>query len=1032
MARYVELRCRSAFSFLAGASAPEDLVDAAAEAGMEALALCDRDGLYSAPRFYRAARQAGIKPLLGADLTLEGGSTLLVLVKSRGGYENLCRLITRGHLGRSTDRPRPKGQSAVTLEQVEEHAEGLLCLTGGILNAALRRGDAGLVLDRLVAIFGGKDVFVEIGRHLEPVEARRNRALCDLAGRAGVPVLATNDVRYARAREQRILDVFTCLRKKVRLEEAGRLLFQNAERHLKPAGRMAELFSDLPDVVENSLRVAERCEFTLKDLGYRFPEYPVPAGETPFSYLHRLVQAGARWRYRPLQPRHMAQLTRELELIAKLELAGYFLTVWDICRFCRERDILVQGRGSAANSAVCYVLGITAVDPVGMGLLFERFLSEERGTWPDIDLDLPSGGQREEVIQHVYRRHGRHQAAMTANVITYRRRSAVREVGKVLGFSERVLAGILDAGYGGGKELSEAAQDAGLDRSDRRAGLLLEIAEEIRHLPRHLGQHSGGMVIAADRLDAIVPLEPARMPGRTVIQWDKDDCGDLGILKVDLLGLGMLRVLQDAIPLVRAHEGVQIDLAHLPQDDPQVYKLLQRADTVGLFQVESRAQMATLPRMKPRCFYDLVVEVAIIRPGPIVGRKVHPYLRRRAGKEPVTYPHPSLEPILRRTLGIPLFQEQAMRIAMQAAGFSALQAEELRRAMTHKRSFERKAGQERALREGLKYKGIEGAAAEEIVRSLDSFFGLYGFPESHAASFALIVYASAYLKVHHPAAFLCAMLNAWPLGFYHPATLIKDAQRHRQTVRPIDVNRSGFGCRIEPDGAVRLGLRYVVGLRREAAGRIEAQQARATFASTRDFQRRCRLREGELNTLAELGAFASLGLRRREALWQVASLHTGDRGLLANLSPRPGRSPLREMTAWERTLADYKNASVTTGPHPLAHLRKSLRKRGVLPAAALEKQPDGRLVKVAGVVAVRQCPRAARGTCFFTLEDESGLCNVVIGPDRFEKNRSLLVSSLALVVEGPLQRRDGVTQVRGQRFEPLTRQGPAPPSRDFR
>jgi len=1019
MTRYVELRCRSAFSFLAGASDPEDLVDAAADAGMEALALSDLDGLYSAPRFYRAAKEAGIKPLVGANLTLEDNSTLLVLVKSRAGYRNLCRLITKGHAG------RPKGECAVTFEQVEEHAKGLLCLTGGVL-------DAERVLDRLTAIFEKGDVWMEIGRHFEQEEARRNRALCDLAERKKLPVVATNDVRYARPAQRRILDVFTCLKHKVKLDEAGRLLFQNAERSLKPAGRMVDLFSDRPRLLENTLRVAERCEFTLENLGYGFPDYPVPAGETAFSYLYRLVQEGARWRYRPLQPRHMAQLTKELELIARLDLAGYFLAVWDICRFCRERGFLVQGRGSAANSAVCYVLGITAVDPVGMQLLFERFLSEERGNWPDIDLDLPSGEQREEVIQYVYRRYGRSSAAMTANVITYRRRSAVREVGRVLGLSGEVLSSVLSAGYGGGKELDQAAQDAGLDLSDRRVGLLVGITNEIQHLPRHLGQHSGGMIIAAGRLDEIVPLEPASMPGRTVIQWDKDDCGDLGIIKVDLLGLGMLQVLQEAIPLVKAHQGVEIDLARLPQDDPKVYKLLQRADTVGLFQVESRAQMVTLPRMQPRCFYDLVVEVAIIRPGPIVGKKVHPYLRRRAGKEPVEYSHPSLKPILERTLGIPLFQEQAMRIAMEVAGLSVGQAEEMRRAMTHKRSHTRKAQQEQKLRAGLKERGIEGAAADEIIESLDSFFGLYGFPESHAASFALIVYASAYLKAHHPAAFLCAMLNAWPLGFYHPATLIKDAKRHRQTVRPVDVNHSGLKCRIEPDGAVRVGLRYVVGLRKEAAKRIEAEQARAPFSDPRDFQRRCRLRENELNTLAELGAFASLGLRRREALWQVSSLYAGDRGLLTRIAPKAGKSPLARMTPKERTAADYKNAALTTGPHPLAHLRKTLRARGVLPAASLAKQPHGRRVKVAGVVITRQRPQTARGMCFITVEDESGLCNIVITPDRFEQNRRVLVTSSALIIEGRLERRDGVTNLRGQRFEPLARHSPDQPSRDFR
>ncbi len=1026
MVRYAELRCKSAFSFLRASSDPEDLAQRAAELGIEAVALGDVDGVYGAPRFFKAARELSVRPLVGADLTLAGeGGRLLLLVESRAGYRNLCRLITLGHAG------RPKGTSAVSLGQVAEHADGLCCLTGGALDLAVERGTAVGLLGRLKDIFGEGRLWVEIGRHHERDEARRNAKLVDLGREHGVPLVATNDVRYARPEGRRLQDVFSCLRHKVGLDRAGTLLLPNAERCLKSGEQISKIFSDLPGAVHNSLRVAKRCGFTLEDLGYRFPDYPVPEGETQFSFLHRLVQQGARWRYRPFEPRHMEQISKELAVIARLGLAGYFLVVWDIARFCREQGILAQGRGSAANSAVCYSLGITAVDPIGMGMLFERFLSEERGSWPDIDLDLPSGAKREKVIQYVYRRYGRRGAAMTANVITYQRRSAVREVGKVLGLDPDRLARAVALCRGHGKAMEETVAEAGLDASEPRVRLLLQLSREIRHLPRHLGQHSGGMVIARGGLDEVVPLEPASMPGRTVVQWDKDDCSGLGIIKVDLLGLGMLKALEQAVSLVRAHEGVEIDLAHLPKDDPKVYAMLGRADTVGVFQVESRAQMATLPRMRPRCFYDLVIEVALIRPGPIVGKMVHPYLNRRAGREPVVYPHPSLEPILERTLGVPLFQEQIMRVAMVAAGFSAGQAEELRRAMTHKRSTERMAKMAGALRAGMAERGITGEAAEEIVHSIASF-ALYGFPESHAASFALIVYASAFLKAHHPAAFYCALLNAWPMGFYHPATIVSDAQRHRQTVREVDVTRSGVHCSIEPDGAVRLGLRFTAGLRREAAERIESERARVRFADLRDLQQRCRLREDELATLAELGAFGGMGLRRRQALWQVSALTTDDRGLLARLPLPADRSPLPEMTAAERTAADMKNAGLTTGPHLLSHLRPALRRRGVLPAAALPKQPHGRRVTVAGLVITRQRPATARGMCFITLEDETGLANVVVTPDVFERNRPLVVGASGLVVSGQLERRDRVTNLKAQGFE-LLGDGSEPgiPSRDF-
>src|SRR5213593_3499647 len=778
---YVELRCRSAFSFLAGASLPEDLVDRAAALGHDTLVLADRSGVYGAPRFFQAARKAGIRPLVGAEVAVAGGGLLWLLVESREGYRNLCRLLTTAALGRE------KGKAEASWAEIEAHAAGLHGLAGGA-EGPLAGPEAAANLGRLRAIFGER-LAVDVHRHAERDGERLARRLLHLAEAHRVPVVATNDVRHARPAGRALLDVLTCIRLGTTLDQAGRRLLANAERHLKPPAEMAALFRDMPDAIRQSRRIAECCAFTLADLGYRFPEFPLAAGETPIGHLRALTGRGARERYRAITPRVQQQLEHELGMIERLDLAGYFLIVWDVVRFCRERGILCQGRGSAANSAVCYALGITAVDPVGMGLLFERFLSEERGEWPDIDLDLPSGDRREEVIQYVYRRYGERGAAMTATVIGYRTRSAVREAGKALGLSlEQVdrLARLLRA-HGWHDEHDELAAQlraGGVDPEAPRIGLLVELVRQMQGLPRHLGQHTGGMVIAAGRLDEVVPLEPAAMPGRNVIQWDKDDCADLGLIKVDLLGLGMLAALEEAIPLVREHEGIDVDLAHLPPDDPQVYAMLRKADTTGVFQVESRAQMATLPRMRPERFYDLVVEVAIIRPGPIVGQMVHPYLSRRAGREPVHYAHPALEPILRRTLGVPLFQEQLLRMAMAVAGFTAGEAEELRRAMGFKRSEARMQAIEAKLRAGMDAQGISGRVQDEIVQQITSF-ALYGFPESHSASFALIAYASAYLKAHHPAAFFCALLDAWPMGFYHPATLVKDGQRHAVEFRPI-------------------------------------------------------------------------------------------------------------------------------------------------------------------------------------------------------------------------------------------------------
>ncbi|MGH9366976.1 MAG: error-prone DNA polymerase, partial [Thermoanaerobaculia bacterium] len=912
---------------------------------------------------------------------------LTLLVENRAGYKNLCRLITAGALGKA------KGETSVTLEEVAARAEGLRCLTGGEEGPVARALASGGLeaarenLERLAAIFPGR-LSVELQRHRLREEEHRNQALVDLARRMRLPLVATNGVRYARTRDKELHDVLTSIRNRTTLDAAGRLLAAQRQRHLKDAREMAELFADLPEALDGAWDLSQRLDFTLADLGYRFPDYPLPPGETPASYLRQIAWNGARTRFRPLTARAQAQIAKELAMIEKLDLPGYFLIVWDIVRFCRQEKILVQGRGSAANSAVCYALSITAVDPVKMDLLFERFLSEERGEWPDIDLDLPSGDQREKVIQHVYEKYGPHGAGMTANVITYRDRSSAREAGKALGYSPEQLDRLSKhlSGWNFGEikepveELSREITAAGLDPEDVRTRHFLRLFLAIQNLPRHLGQHSGGMVVAAGRLDEVVPLEPAAMPGRVVVQWDKDDCADLGIVKVDLLGLGMLAALEEAIPMIRTHEKTEVDLAHLPADDPAVYAMLNAADTVGCFQVESRAQMASLPRHGPKKFYDIVVQVAIIRPGPIVGGMVHPFFDRRQGRAPVEYPHPCLEPILKRTLGVPLFQEQLLKIAMVAAGFTGGEAEELRRAMGFKRSMERMSAIEARLRAGMTERGIGPAAREQIVKSITSF-ALYGFPESHAASFALIAYASCYLKAHHPAAFLAALLNCWPMGFYHPATLVKDAQRHRVEVRPIDATRSGWKCRWE-EGAVRLGLRFVAGLREAAGKRIEEEQAKTPFAGVEELARRCALRGDELTLLADAGALAGFGRTRRAALWQVAKVARSSGPLLAEL-PADDPSPLPEMTREEETAADYRATQMTTGPHLMEHWRARLAARGILSAAELLKVPDGRRVQTAGAVIVRQRPGTAKGFVFLTLEDESGLCQAIVRPDLY-------------------------------------------------
>ncbi|HWJ18076.1 MAG TPA: DNA polymerase III subunit alpha, partial [Geobacterales bacterium] len=796
----------------------------------------DRDGVYGAPRFHLAAKKLDIKAHIGAEIgsllspypkTGEpAASRVPLLCASREGYQNLCRLVTRmklrapkypaalPHRAKATldDDLVLSSQAIASVDDLSEYAAGLICLTGGDegpLAHALGIGgmEAGRsTLKQLIAIYGRENVYVELQRHYNRAQEARNQSAIELARSLDLPLLATQGAQYAKPEERQILDVFTCIRNHRTLDTAGRLLARNSERYLKTPQEMLRLFADLPEATANTLELSSRLAFTLNDLGYQFPRYPVPEGETMNSFLRTRTMEGARDRYlRPgqseLWQRAQRQIERELLLIKKLDLAGYFLIVWDIVRFCREQGILVQGRGSAANSAVCYSLGITAVDPVGMDLLFERFLSEERGEWPDIDLDLPSGDQRERAIQYVYQRYGKLGAAMTANVITYRGRSAAREVGKALGFDGESLdrlSGLVSSWEYKDPDdtLERQFRDAGFDLRHPRMRTFFELCVAVQDLPRHLGQHSGGMVICQGQLDSVVPLEPATMPGRVVVQWDKEDCADLGIVKVDLLGLGMMAVLEDSITLIRDHYEEEVDLGKLPPDDPVVYSALQKADTVGMFQIESRAQMSCLPRLYPTRFYDIVVQVAIIRPGPIVGQMVNPFLQRRQGRQAVVYPHPSLEPVLKRTLGVPLFQEQLLRMAMIAAGFSGGEAEELRRAFGFKRSEMRMRDIEIKLRAGMERNGIPPEAQEQIILSITSF-ALYGFPESHAASFALIAYASAYLKCHYLAAFTAALLNNQPMGFYHPSTIVKDAQRHGLRVKPVDITRSEWPCTLE-------------------------------------------------------------------------------------------------------------------------------------------------------------------------------------------------------------------------------------------
>jgi error-prone DNA polymerase len=1126
-APYAELHCWSNFSFLEGASHPEELVEQGAHLGLAAVALTDRDGFYGQVRFAKAARNLTLGTIVGAELTLEiepppkmrgreksarpshevptQSPRLVLLAADRAGYANLAALISTAQLrGRKRD-------ARLRLEDLDGQTAGLIALSGwrnGLPERALLAGDEAAAIAigaRLRDLFPGA-FFLELQHHARPEDGALVLASMRLSSTLGVPYVATNGVAYAVPRDARLADVLQCVRYKTTLQKAGTLLRPNHEHALKSPTQMAKLFAPYPLAIANTCAIAERCTFRLDSLSGQFPHFPIPPDETSHqSYLRTLVYRGAAKRYPlPLAPNVERQLEYELGIIARLDLAGYFLVVWDIVRAAEEIGVLCQGRGSAANSAVCYALFITAVDPVGHGLLFERFLSEERKEVPDIDIDF-AHQDREKVIQYVYDRYGREHAAMAAEVITYRTRSAIRDVGKALGLSlvqvEQIvqeydaresLAGALgtnpveyaalpesvverrdlDAGSNqyrsrtditpGFDEIDDAAErptaraiatrserphrtdphsygfvakDFGADPEPefespvggRLGATILALCRRIDGFPRHMGIHSGGMVITREPLVRVAPVEWASMRDRTIVQWDKDDLNDLGLIKIDLLGLGMLSLLRDAFALFarRYPERAPLDLATIPADDRPTYAMLQHADSIGVFQIESRAQQSMLPRLRPNCFYDLVMQVAIIRPGPIQGDMIHPFLRRRNGLEPVTYPHPKLKPVLERTLGVPLFQEQGMRMAIEAAGFTPGEADTLRRAMGHKRSHERMAQIYPKLIDGMVANGIDRTAADELFHMLEGFAD-YGFPESHAASFALLAYASAYVKCHEPAIFCAAILNVQPMGFYATEVLVNDARRHGVFVKPVAVNESEWWSFVDTEGALRLGFHLVRGLGEAQREKLQAALGQGDFDDLLDFARRTGVTREGLENLAAADAFRPWFDSRREALWALRGLDEREaRGELARAmdvdEPAAQLAPLRPI---EATTLDI-DATGVSAVQPIQHFRAYLDTANVLAANRLTAMPNHLVCKIGGMVITRQRPGTAKGFVFLTLEDETGLVNVIVRPDVYERYRRVIRQSKALVIEGTLQKEYGVVDVIMKRCWALDTQGTA-------
>lgn len=998
---YAELQVTTHFSFLRGASSAEELFAQAAALGIPALGIVDRHSLAGIVRAHEAARQTGVRLVIGCRLDLSDGTAVLLYPLDRAGYGRLCRLLTLGK-GRAG-----KGACELAWEDVADWAEGLLA----ILVPDEPDDRCARQLVQLRHTFPGR-CYVALTLRRRPGDVLRLHLLSEQAAAHRVPTVMTNDVLY-HAPERRIMqDIVTCIRKGCTIDSAGFRRERYADRFLQPPSEIARLFARHPEAVARTLEIAERCRFGLDELQYQYPEEVVIPGLTAQESLERLTWEAVADRYPDGVPEKVqAVLRHELRLIGQLSYAPYFLTVHSIVRFARSRGILCQGRGSAANSAVCYVLGITSIDPEKHNLLFERFVSAERREPPDIDVDFEHD-RREIVIQWIYETYGRHRAALTAVVTRYRARGAIRDVGKVLGLTEDVtaaLAGQIWAWSDEGVE-EQHAKELNLNLKDRRLRLTLELAQQLMGTPRHLSQHPGGFVLTQDRLDELVPIEPAAMEDRQVIEWDKDDIDALKMMKVDILALGMLGCMRRAFELLEEHKGIRMDLAGIPAEDPATYAMIRRADTLGVFQIESRAQMAMLPRIKPRTFYDLVIQVAIVRPGPIQGDMVHPYLRRREGVEPVDYPTPELKAVLGSTLGVPLFQEQAMRVAIECAGFTPGEADQLRRAMA---TFKLTGGVSRfatKLVDGMVARGYSREFAEGTFKQLEGF-GSYGFPESHAASFALIAYASSWMKCHHPEVFCAALLNAQPMGFYAPAQIVRDARDHGVEVRPVDVNASRWDCTLETTGqgrlAVRLGLRLVRGLANAAGAGIVGAREDRPYASVEDLWRRAGVPVVALRQLAAADAFTGTGLTRREAAWAIRALRDEALPLFAAAgAEREANEPvvtLRPMSTGSEVVEDYSITGLSLRSHPVALLRQDLRRQGIITCADLSRTRDGRRVTVSGLVLVRQRPGSANGVLFVTLEDESGIANVIVWQKLFEQRRRVVLGARMLAVRGRVQ-----------------------------
>ena len=1007
---YAELHIKSNFSFLEGASHPDEFVRRSGELEYAAVAITDRNSLAGVVRAHGAAKDLGVKLLIGAEITPDDAPPVVLLATDRAAYGRLARLITRGR------RRAEKGECRIGFDDVAEYAEGLI--------AAVVEGGKGLGSYR--DVFGDR-CYLLGELHHGPDDRGRLDRLTALSRDTGVPLVAAGDVYYHVRERQALGDVLTAIRHGTTVSGAREHLRPNAQRYLKTPEEMAALFAAMPEAIRRTVEIAERCRFSLDELRYDYPEELAPKGQTPAEYLAELTWTGAKNRYPDGVPEKVrGLLEHELELIEELRYEAYFLTVWDLVRFARGRGILCQGRGSAANSAVCYCLGITSVDPERMDVLFERFVSRERNEAPDIDVDFEHQ-RREEVLQYLYERYGRDRAGMTAEVISYRSRSAIRDVGKALGFSPEQVDAVAKRveRFHDEPDMDQRLRGAGVDPHSPSGGQWIELVDQLVGFPRHLSQHTGGMVMTQGRLSELVPIENAAMPDRTVIQWNKDDLDELGILKVDCLALGMLSAIRRCFELVEKHYGPALTLANIPEGDGDVYDMICRADTIGVFQIESRAQMSMLPRLRPRCFYDLVIEVAIVRPGPIQGNMVHPYLRRRNGEEEVKYPSEAIRQVLHKTLGIPLFQEQAMRLAVVAAGFTPGEADQLRRAMgAWRRPGVIDAFHEKLI-DGMRNKGFSTEYAESVFEQIRGF-GSYGFPESHAASFALLVYVSAWLKHHYPAAFTAALLNSQPMGFYAPSQLVRNAKDHGVDVLPVDVNHSDYRCTLADEDEppqngkrLRLGFNMLTGLAADDARGIELARGDRAFRSMDDFARRTGFSRSVLSRLAKADAFESFKVDRRRALWDALAQDQKELPLFDRMDLQ-SEAELPKMSPAEEVLADYRSLGLSLKGHPLEFLRSGLDQDDVATAKRLGTLPDGKPVRVAGIVLVRQRPGTAKGITFVTLEDETGTANLIIRANVWKRFREAAMGAKLLLATGRLQRQGRVVHVLVNRLEDLS------------